>query len=112
MLMSSSVLGAYYPQIKAICQRHGVRRLDVFGSASDERRFDPTRSDVDLLVEFDVTAGPSPGPADRYFGLLEDLTALFGRPVELVIERAIRNPYFRRSIDASRQSLYMASSPP
>jgi predicted nucleotidyltransferase len=110
--MSSSVLGTYYPQIQAICRRHGVRRLDVFGSASDERRFDSSRSDIDLLVEFDVMAGSGPGPADRYFGLLEDLTALFGRPVDLVIERAIRNPYFRRSIDASRQSLYTASSAP
>lgn len=40
----------------AICRRFGVRRLDVFGSASRGTDFDPEHSDVDFLVEFDGTA--------------------------------------------------------
>lgn len=100
------LLDTYRPQIQATCRRHGVRRLDVFGSAADDRRFDPAHSDVDLLVEFEPSQ--SSGAADRYFGLLEDLTSLLGRPVELVVARAVRNPYLRESIEASRRSLYVA----
>ena len=38
--------------LAALCRRHGVARLDVFGSAARGVDFDPARSDVDLLVEF------------------------------------------------------------
>jgi hypothetical protein len=39
---------------------------------------------------------------------MEDLQALLGAPVELIVERAIRNPYFRQSLDAQREALYAA----
>ncbi|MDO8691470.1 MAG: hypothetical protein Q7R39_15935 [Dehalococcoidia bacterium] len=57
-------------------------------------------SDLDFLVEF---ASPGPvGVADRYFGLLESLEALFGRPVDLVVASTIKNPYFRESLSSTR----------
>ena len=46
--------------------------------------------------------------ADRYFGLLEALEALFGRPVDLVMTAAIKNPYFLQGIEPSRTLLYAA----
>ncbi len=42
-------------EIATLCRRSHVRRLDVFGSASLGEDFDPKRSDVDFLVEFDPT---------------------------------------------------------
>ena len=92
-------------QLAELCRRFGVRRLGLFGSGADGR-FDPARSDLDFLVEFE-----SPdfrGAADRYFGLLEGLEALLGRGVDLVELPAIRNPYFLRGIAASRTPLYAA----
>jgi uncharacterized protein len=88
-----------------LCARHGVRRLEVFGSAATGR-FDPEHSDLDFLVQFDIA--PPAVMADRYFGLLEDLQSLFGRPVDLVMESAIRNPYFRQAVEQSRTLLYAA----
>jgi len=88
-----------------VCARHGVRRLEVFGSAA-MGRFDPVRSDLDFLVQFDTA--PPAVMADRYFGLLEDLQVLFGLPVDLVMESAIRNPFFRQAVDQSRHLLYAA----
>lgn len=38
--------------ISAICQRYGIRRLEVFGWAARADDFDPERSDADFLVEF------------------------------------------------------------
>lgn len=93
------------PQLAALCRRFGVRRLELFGSAATGG-FRQETSDLDFLVEFEPPAGP--GYADRYFGLLEALEALFGRPVNLVVASAIRNPYFRQSVDKTRALLYAA----
>lgn len=68
--------------LEALCRCFRVRRLELFGSAATGG-FQGETSDVDFLVEFESTAGP--GYADRYFGLLESLEALFGRPVDLVV---------------------------
>lgn len=91
--------------IEELCQRFAVVRLEVFGSAADGT-FDPARSDVDFLVEFQPL---EPGKlADAYFGLLEELRLLFGRKVDLVTPRSIRNPYFLRGVNETRRPLYAA----
>lgn len=82
-----------------------MRRLDLFGSAASDH-FDPDESDMDFLVEFSEL---SPGTyADAYFGLLEGLEELFGRPVDLVVDAAIRNSYFRRSVEQTRSPVNAA----
>lgn len=82
-----------------------MKRLEVFGSAA-RGDFDQRTSDIDLLVEFEPNF---PGTfLGTYFGLKEAMEDLFGRSVDLVSEKAVRNPYIRRSIDASRELLYAA----
>jgi len=91
--------------IAELCARHGVVRLDVFGSAlRDDHR--PGESDVDLLVEF----GPMDGYAKAvaYFDLLEDLRSLLGVEVDLVMASAVKNRYIARDIERTRQLLYAA----
>jgi len=92
-------------EIAALCRRFGVRRLELFGSAG-RADFDPTASDVDLLVELEPPSGM--GYADAYFGLKEELELLFARPVDLVSLASLSNPYFLREIEASRRLLYAA----
>ncbi len=89
-------------EIPALCRRFGVRRLDVFGSAASGQ-FDPARSDLDFVVEFD---GETAHLFDRYFGLKEALEALYGRPVDLVSEGASANPYFIESLERTRRRVY------
>jgi len=92
-------------QIAELCRRHGVRRLALFGSAARED-FDPERSDLDFLVEFERLA---PGTYARtYFDLLEALQQLFGRPVDLVEAGSVRNPYIRQEIETWQETLYAA----
>jgi hypothetical protein len=93
------------PEVAELCRRFHVRRLDLFGSAVTED-FDPKRSDIDLLVEFDMKAPLR--ALEQYFGFKEALEALFGRPVDLVSQRAVRNPYLRRSIEEQRETLFAA----
>ena len=92
-------------ELERLCRRYRVQRLDVFGSASVRGHLKED-SDLDFLVEFQPEAMDA--YADAYFGLLESLEQLFGRPVDLVIDSAIRNPYFRESVDESRTLVYAA----
>jgi predicted nucleotidyltransferase len=88
-----------------ICQKHRVRRLELFGSAT--RYQDETEvGDLDFLVEF-ADLGQT-GYAEAYFGLLESLQELFDKPVDLVMLSAIKNPYLLESIEKSRTLLYAA----
>ncbi|MCY4623948.1 MAG: nucleotidyltransferase domain-containing protein [Chloroflexi bacterium] len=92
-------------ELEELCRRCRVLRLDVFGSATDARRFRP-ESDLDFLVEFHPTLVS--GRADAYFDLLFGLQDLFGRTVDLVMASAIHNPYFRESVEESRELVYAA----
>lgn len=92
-------------QVVELCRRFGVRRLDVFGSASNDE-FDPARSDIDFLVELEPPVGTS--RFDAFFGLKEGLEALFGCPVDLVDPSALGNPYFAAMVEQTRQELYAA----
>jgi predicted nucleotidyltransferase len=92
-------------EIDELCHRYGVRRLELFGSATGAR-FDSNRSDVDFLVEF--AERDHQCYADAYFGLAESLEALLGRPVDLVVTSSVTNPYFLEDIASSRTLLYAA----
>ena len=87
------------------CRRHHVARMDVFGSvlSSDYR---PGESDIDLLVEFMPLDSGSLYKA--YFALLNDLRLGLASQVDLVMADAVRNPYIKKGIEASRQQIYAA----
>ena len=97
------VVEEHRTELEALCRRYRVRRLDLFGSAAFGRD-QSGKSDLDILVEFEPL--PAGAYADTYFGLLEDLERLFGRPVDLVVASAIKNPYVRDSVERTRVSLY------
>ncbi|MEI8080320.1 MAG: nucleotidyltransferase domain-containing protein [Actinomycetes bacterium] len=99
------VLDSKREAIAQLCVRYGVSRLEVFGSALRED-FHPGESDVDLLVEL----GPMESYArvDAYFGMLEDLQALLGTEVDLVMVGAVKNRYIAAEIERTKQVLYAA----
>lgn len=91
-------------QIAEICRLHHVRRLSIFGSATTNR-FDPKRSDADFYVEFIPGAAVS---FRRYHALQQDLEGLLGRPVDLVMSRALQNPYFAETFAQTEHQVYAA----
>jgi predicted nucleotidyltransferase len=99
-------ISSHREELGELCRRFHVRRLDLFGSATSDD-FDAVRSDLDFLVEFDPQA-PEALSLKTFFGLKEALEALFGRSVDLVEPSAIRNPYFKESVERSRESLFEA----
>jgi len=100
----SPLISSHRAEIEALCCRHHVRRLELFGStATGEERPD---SDVDFLVVFEPL--PFGTYSDTYFGLKEALEALLARQVDLVVDSTIKNPYFRKSVERSKVLLYAA----
>ena len=96
-------LSSQLPQIVALCQKHGVSHLELFGSATGPG-FDPDSSDFDFLVELDAHASGS--RAKRWTELADALEQLLGRHVDLVNPRYIRNPYFLQAVNSSRSVIY------
>lgn len=90
-------------ELEQLCLRYSVQRLDLFGSALTSRSW-TEESDLDFLVEFQPL--PAGTYAHTYFGLREALEQLFGRPVDLVVDSAIKNPYFRQSVEETRTVVY------
>ena len=77
--------------------------LDLFGSATRDD-FYAQHSDLDFLVEFEDLEPTQ--YAQAYFALKEGLERLFERPVDLVTENNLSNPYFRQRVQSERQNLY------
>lgn len=89
-------------KIKALCKKHKVIRLFVFGSVLTDRFNE--ESDIDFVVDFDrenVT-----DYFDNYFNLKYALEDLFKRKVDLLEEQTIRNPYLKKSVDQTKTLIY------
>jgi len=95
-------LNTYLTDIRAICSRHKVNRLYVFGSVLTER-FN-MESDVDFIVDFEPVDVFQ--YADNYYDLKFSLEAVLQRPVDLLEEKAIRNPYFQQVVNSKKQLVY------
>jgi predicted nucleotidyltransferase len=90
--------------IADLCRRHGVRRLEAFGSIL--RRDFSAESDVDILVEFEPAAA---GSFQNFLDLKESLEALLGRSVDLLELHAVRNRRLRHYIEKGRSPIYDAA---
>ena len=88
--------------VRTLCQLHKVQRLFVFGSVLSDRF--QKDSDIDLIVDFQGVELYD--YADNYFDFKESLENLFKREVDLLEDKAIKNPYLRKSIDSSKQLVY------
>lgn len=89
-------------KIKALCMMHNVRSLYAFGSVCTDKFND--QSDIDLLISFmPMDYGDY---ADTYFDLADKFEKLFHRPVDLVTDKSLSNPYFVDSINQSKTLLY------
>ena len=89
-------------KVIALCDEHMVETLFVFGSVLGNQ-FNEA-SDIDFVVDFkDVELYDY---ADNYFDFKDGLENLFDRPVDLLEERAIKNPILKHSIDTSKVLIY------
>lgn len=92
-------------ELDAVCRRHRVKTLELFGSGADGT-FDVAHSDLDFLIEF--LPEESTAIFGGYFDLKDELERVLGRQVDLVMPRGIRNRFLLQAIDRQRKLIYAA----
>lgn len=95
-------LDSYKDEITQLCLQNEVKSLYVFGSVLTDKFSDS--SDIDLIV--DIESADPCEYTDHYFALKFALQDLFKRPIDLLENKSIRNPYFRQNIDQSKALIY------
>lgn len=95
-------LDKFMNEIKNLCLQNKVKSLYVFGSVLTDKFSE--KSDIDLVV--DIDSNDPFDYADSYFNLKFSLQDLFKRPIDLLENKAIKNPYIRKNIDRSKSLVY------
>lgn len=96
------VFQEHIDDIKKLCALHKVKQLFAFGSVVTEK-FNGD-SDIDLIVDFEPIHLAQ--YADNYYDFKFSLEDILQKPVDLLEEKAIKNPYFREVVDKQRQLIY------
>lgn len=91
-------------EIQELCLRHQVKALYAFGSVLQNNL--KQSSDIDLIVEFQPLELKL--YANNYYNLKFPLQQILDRPVDLLENQAIKNPYFRKEIEKKKQPVYVA----
>jgi hypothetical protein len=100
--MMNANLNKYTADIVFLCRQYHVKTLYVFGSALTDGF--GSDSDVDLIVAFNEI--PVEDYADNYFDFKFSLQDIFNRPIDLLEEQAIKNPYLLQNINRHKQLIY------
>jgi predicted nucleotidyltransferase len=95
-------LEPYFPAIFKLCETHKVKTLYAFGSVLNEK-FN-SDSDIDLIVDFANV--PVEDYADNFFDLKFSRQEILKKPIDLLEENAIRNPYLKNALDNQKQLVY------
>ena len=95
-------LKSYTTDIARLCETHKVKSLYAFGSVLTSNF--TTTSDIDLIVDFANMEVED--YADNYFDFKFSLQDILKRPIDLLEEKAIKNPYFRQTVNQQRQLVY------
>lgn len=96
-------LDQYREEISGLCKKFGIRKLEFFGSSLTEEFNED--SDIDCLIEFAEGGGSM---FHRHFDLKYALEELFGREVDIVMAKAMKNPYFIEEVNSTKQLVYAA----
>ncbi len=97
-----TVLSVHIDQIKKACTANKVKTLFAFGSATNDKF--KTDSDIDLVV--DIAESDPLAYSDNYFSLKEQLENIFNRRIDLLEQKAIRNPFLMKEIEKTKVLIY------
>ncbi|MDE5723497.1 MAG: nucleotidyltransferase domain-containing protein [Paramuribaculum sp.] len=89
-------------KIIALCRKYKVAKLWVFGSILTPRFNDDSDVDFSVIFHYDQI----PDLFITFFDFIDELQMLLGRKVDLVDETAIKNQYFRKELDCTKQLIY------
>jgi len=96
------ILSDNIDKIRSLCLENNVSSLYAFGSVCSGK-FNES-SDIDLLISFKpMDYGDY---ADSYFKIADQFEKILQRPVDLLTEKSLSNPYFIHSLNKNKVLLY------
>jgi predicted nucleotidyltransferase len=101
----NSVITNNISTIQEVCKKYKVKELYAFGSVTDESKF-TENSDIDLLVEFGEVSMVE--YADNYYYFVETMKKVFGREVDLVTAKYLRNKFFIQRVNETKTKIFEA----
>lgn len=102
-----NIIEQHKNELIELCKKHHVKTLYVFGSALREDFKED--SDVDFSVMFDNEMLENPiNFGNNYWAFLANLKKELKREIDLVCEDALKNKYFIRELNSTKQMLYAA----
>jgi len=97
-----TVIEEHIDEINKLCSTYNVKQLFAFGSVLTDKFNND--SDIDLIVDFEPIDLAQ--YADNYYDFKFSLENVLQKPVDLLEEKAIKNPYFRQVVNKQRQLIY------
>lgn len=97
-----NLISQHMDVINTLCKLHKVKSLYAFGSVLTDQFTD--QSDIDLIVDFSEIQLLD--YSDNYFDLKFALEDTFNRSVDLIEDKAIKNPYFKKAIEKNKALIY------
>ena len=95
-------LEPFHKTIGQLCQKHHVNSLYVFGSVLTNKFSE--HSDIDMIVSFKKI--PLENYADNYFDFKFTLEDVLQRPVDLLEEQSVKNPFFLQNLNKNKYLIY------
>jgi predicted nucleotidyltransferase len=99
----NALIKAKYNEFLNLCKEHRVAKIYAFGSSVTDH-FHPTKSDIDLVVDLEIEDPIEYG--ETLLSLWDALETFFDKKVDLLTNDSIKNPYLRKSIDATKILIY------
>ena len=101
--MINASLQQCLPLIISLFEKHKIKDAYLFGSVLTDK-FEE-KSDVDLLINFDDDLDPLE-KGELMWNLRFSLEDDLNRPVDLVTESSLKNPYFIKELNRTKQKIY------
>jgi len=102
-IMINTYLRPYFPLIISLFEKHKIKNAYLFGSALTDK-FDE-KSDVDFLVNFIDDLDPLE-KGELLWNLRFSLEDNLNRPIDLITESSLKNPYFIEELNEKKLKIY------
>lgn len=99
-----NIITAHQKELNELCKNYRVQSLYAFGSVL--RQDFSAKSDIDFLVNFQKMELLE--YSDNYFDFLFALEKIFNRKIDLITEKSLKNPYFIKKLNKTKQLIYEA----
>ncbi len=97
------IISSNIAKIRFFFETYKIEKAYLFGSVTTDR-FN-NNSDIDFLVKFKDGLKPLE-KGELWWDLHDSLRDLFNRKIDIVTESSLKNPYFIKEVEKTKQLIY------